>query len=165
MKIMKILSILTILFGFSQCGSNKFVKNPSFNVDKAVYNKWVGGQPGVSGTMLEIQLKNASDIVFDSLYFQNKVTKVEIKEFNNTIQLIGHFSTSNSKIIQKRDLILDADTVRELENTLPNTDKFPFELEENEAILSFKKGDKTVYYKIKKIKKEISRPIPSVNKF
>lgn len=50
MKVMKILTILTILFGFSQCGSSSIIKNPAFKVEKAFYNNWVGGQKGVAGT-------------------------------------------------------------------------------------------------------------------
>ena len=75
---MKTLSILAILLSFAQCGSSTLVQNPSFKVEKAFYNNWVGGQPGVSGTKLEIHLKNASEVIFDSLYFKNKRTKVEV---------------------------------------------------------------------------------------
>ena len=161
MKIMKIISILAILFGFSQCGSSTFVKDPPFKVEKAFYNNWVGGQPGVSGTKLEIHLENASEIIFDSLYFHNKRTKVEISELDNSMQLIGHFSTSKRK---NRDLILDADPKKELQNTLPNLEKFPFELEEKEAILSYKKGDKTLYFKIQNINEVQAEIFPSANK-
>ena len=88
MKIIKILFILTLLFGFSQCGSNTFVKNPSFKVEKAFYNHWVGGQPGVRGTKVEMHLKDASEINFDALYFQGKVTKVEVSMKDGFVQVI-----------------------------------------------------------------------------
>jgi hypothetical protein len=161
MKIMKILSILTILFGFSQCGSNTFVKNPTFKVEKAFYNHWVGGQPGVRGTKLELHLKDVAGINFDALYFQGKITKVEVSTKDGFIQVIGHFSTSKT---QKRDLILDLDTTKELENKVPNLEKFPFELKENEAVLSYKKGIKMLCFKIENISKVQSTPFPSVNK-
>lgn len=158
---MKILSILTIIVSFSHCGSNKFVKNPSFKVEKAVYNNWVGGQQGVSGTKLEIHLINAASINFDSLYFQNKITKVEVIKLDDKLQLIGHFSTSKR---QNRDLILDVDPKKELQNTLPNLEKFPFELKENEAILSYKKGQKRMYFKIENIKEIQFVAFPSANR-
>tara|TARA_R110002049_G_scaffold114646_1_gene265892 strand:- start:11764 stop:12252 length:489 start_codon:yes stop_codon:yes gene_type:complete len=161
MKIMKILSILTIIVGFSQCGSSKFVKEPSFNIEKAFYNYWVGGQPGVSGTKLEIHLSNSSEIIFDSLFFQNKTTKVEVNNLDNAVQLIGHFSTSKK---MKRDIILDVNSTNEIENTLPNLKKFPFELKENEAVLSYKKGEKTVFFKIENIKEIEFKAFPSANK-
>ncbi|MDX6745436.1 hypothetical protein SHK09_01425 [Polaribacter sp. PL03] len=158
---MKILSILTILFGFSQCGSNSLVKNPPFKVEKAFYNNWVGGQPGVTGTKLEIHLLAADAIAFDSLYFQNKITKVEVSKLENVVQLIGHFSTSKRK---NRDLVLDVDATKELQNTLPNIKKFPFELKDNEAIVSYKKGDKTLFYKLENINKVQSIAFPSANR-
>jgi NADH dehydrogenase/NADH:ubiquinone oxidoreductase subunit G len=161
MKSIKILSILTLLFGFSQCGSNTFVKNPTFKVEKAFYNNWVGGQPGVRGTKVEMHLKDASEINFDALYFQGKVTKVEVSMKDGFVQVIGHFSTSKT---QKRDVILDLDATKELENKVPNLEKFPFELKENEAMLSYKRENKTVYFKIENIKKVRSIPFPSMNK-
>ena len=161
MKIMKILCTLTLLLGFSQCGSNTFVKNPTFKVEKAFYNNWVGGQPGVSGTKVEMHLKDASEINFDALYFQGKVTKVEVSMKDGFTQVIGHFSTSKT---QKRDVILDLDATKELENKVPSLEKFPFELKENEAVLRFKKGVKTLYFKIENISKVQSMLYPSVNK-
>lgn len=158
---MKILSILTLLFGFSQCNSSKFVENPPFKVNKAFYNNWSGGQAGVSGIKLEIQLENAQEIEFDSIYFQKKKTKVEVLQKGNKTDLIGHFSTSKNI---NRDLILDADPTKELKNTLPTIKKFPFQLKENEAILSYKKGKKIVYFKIENIKKAKPMFFPSANK-
>ncbi|AQS94429.1 hypothetical protein BXQ17_10295 [Polaribacter sp. BM10] len=161
MKVMKILTILTILFGFSQCGSSSIIKNPVFKVEKAFYNNWVGGQKGVAGTKLEIQLENALEIEFDSIYFQNKIAKAEVVVNGNKVQLIGHFS-SNVNI--KRDVILDSNPTKELENTLPTVKKFPFQLEKNEAIISFNKDGKSVFYKVKNIKEVQSRAFPMAQK-
>ncbi len=158
---MKILSILTLLFGFTQCTSTKFIKNPSFKVTKAVYNNWSGGQPGVGGIKLVMHLKNAKDIAFDSVYFQKKITKIEVTEKENAMHLIGHFTNSKSV---KRDLILDADPTKELKNTPPLITKFPFDLKENEAVLTYKKGNKTVYFKLENIKKVQPKFFPSANK-
>jgi hypothetical protein len=161
MKIIKILFILALLFGFLQCGSNTFVKNPTFKVEKAFYNNWVGGQPGIRGIKVEMHLKDASEINFDALYFQGKVTKVEVSMKDGLAQVVGHFSTSK---IQKRDIILDLDVTKELENKVPKLDKFPFELKENEAVLSCKKGVKTLYFKIENISKVVLMPFPFLNK-
>ncbi|QOD59748.1 hypothetical protein H9I45_10335 [Polaribacter haliotis] len=155
---MKIVSIFAIILGFSQCGSSKFVKNPSFKIEKAVYNNWKGGQPGVSGTKLEIHISNASEIEFESLFFQQKETKVEVSKDGDKTILIGHFSTSTK---EKRDLILDADPTKELKNTPPNIENTKFDLKENEAVLTYKKGDKVHYYMIKDIKKTQPTFFPS----
>ena len=161
MKIIKILSILVILVSFSQCGVSTLVKNPTLKVEKAFYNKWFGGQPGVSGTKVEIHLKDASEVIFVALYFQGKRTKVEVSQIEKFTRIIAHFSTSKRK---NRTLILDADATKELENTLPSLEEFPFQLKENEAMLSYKNDNKIVYFKIENIKKTQSIPFPSMNK-
>lgn len=158
---MKFLSIIAILFSFTQCGSIKLENNPPFKFKKASYNNWVGGQPGVSGTIVEIELGESSNIDFDSIFFRNKSTKVEINTSNGKTLLIGHFNTSKR---QNRDLILDADVTKEMKNTLPDVKKFPFELKKDEAILSYKLGDKINYFKIEDIEK--TKPVfyPRANK-
>jgi hypothetical protein len=161
MKGMKILSILIILLSFAQCGSSTLVHNPPFKVEKAFYNNWVGGQPGVRGIKLEIYLKNAAEITFDSLFFKNKKTKVEVLQKEGRTQLIGHYSTSKRR---NSDIIIDIDPKKELQNTLPIINKFPFELKDDEAIISYKKGNKTVFFKIVKIDQIQPIPYPSVNK-
>lgn len=161
MKTIKILSILVILVSFSQCGVSTLVKNPTLKVEKAFYNKWFGGQPGISGTKVEIHLEDASEVIFVALYFQGKRTKVEVSQIEKFTRIIAHFSTSKRK---NRTLILDADATKELENTLPSLEEFPFQLKENEAMLSYKNDNKIVYFKIENIKKTQSIPFPSMNK-
>ena len=158
MKTIKIVSILTMLFSFSQCSSTMFVSSPPFTVEKAFYNNWAGGQPGVSGIKLEIHLKDASNVIFDALYFKGKKTKVEVRVVAGKSQLIGHFSTATR---QNKDLILDIDSKNELDNTVPNLEKFPFKLKENEAVLSYKKGDKILFFKIEDIDEVDAMVFPS----
>jgi hypothetical protein len=158
---MKTVSILVILLSFSQCGGSTLVKTPILKVEKAFYNKWVGGQPGVSGTKLEIHLEDAQEVIFVALYFQGKRTQVEVSKIDKFTRIIAHFSTSKRK---NRNLILDADITKETGNTLPSLEEFPFQLKENEAILSYKKENKTVYFKIENIKKVQSIPFSSMNK-
>ena len=160
---MKILSIVAILFGFSQCGSTKIVKNPPFKIESAVYNHWTGGLPGVSGTRVEIRLSEKSSIAFDSLFFLNKATKVEIREEKGNTFLTAHFSTSKKRN-QNRDVILHSDSKMEINNKVPVNDNFPFELKENEAIISYKIDEKTKYYKIENVEQTKSDFYPSVKK-
>ncbi|WP_157662452.1 hypothetical protein [Polaribacter sp. SA4-10] len=158
---MKLISIIAILFSFTQCGSIKVEKNPPFKIEKASYNNWVGGQPGVRGTKVEIALKENSSIIFDSLFFRNKSTKVEINTAGSKMLLIGHFNTSKR---QNRDLILDADVTKEMKNTPPDVNDFPFELKENQAIISYKVGYKIKYFKIENIEKTKPVFFPRANK-
>ena len=43
MRTIKILSILFLLLGFSQCGGSTLVKKSTLKVEKAFYNNWFGG--------------------------------------------------------------------------------------------------------------------------
>jgi hypothetical protein len=144
---MKILSLLAIIFGFSQCGSAKFDMNPPFKIDSASYTNWVGGQPGVRGTKVEIVLTEKLDIVFDSLFFNNKKTKLENREIDQATFLIGHFTTSKNQ-----DKILHLDSKKEIKNEAPEKIKFPFELKNNEAVISYFINNKTHYYKLETLK-------------
>ena len=67
--------------------------------------------------------------------------------------LIGHFNNSNR---EKYDIIIDADRKKEINNKPPETVKIPFELKENEAVISYKEDGKTKYFKIENIKQVIS---------
>ncbi|WP_435675513.1 hypothetical protein [Polaribacter sp.] len=148
---MKILSIVVILLSFLQCKSVKLDKGIPFEITSASYTNWDGGQAGVSGTRVEIKLKTASNIIFDSLYFQNKVTKVEVKNNKETTLLMGHFNTSKRN---DRDFILDMDSKNELHNPIPERKKFPFKLKENEAIIRYRISDTVRYFKIENVQKQ-----------
>ena len=156
---MKTISILIIILSFSQCGSAKIENKAPFKIASATYNNWVGGVPGVSGTRVEIKLTEKEDIVFDSLFFQNKKTKVEISEEKKVTVLRGFFNTSTKKNV---DFILHSDAKKELKNTVPKQEKFPFELKQNEAIISYKINNKTKFYKIENINEVKSALFPKI---
>jgi hypothetical protein len=53
----------------------------------------------------------------------------------------------------KPDIILDVNSSKEINNTVPENKKLPFELNRNEAIISYSLKGKTKYFKVKSIKK------------
>ena len=161
MRAIKLISITLIIISFSLCKSINIEKEAPFQLEKSAYNSWVGGQPGVKGIQLVIALKENSTIAFDSLFFHKKATKVEINMVGEKMLLIGHFNTSSRL---NSDLILDINVAKEIKNSVPELKKFPFELKDNEAVLSYRLGGKTNYFKIKNI--ENSKPIffPKANK-
>ncbi|WP_297806568.1 hypothetical protein [uncultured Polaribacter sp.] len=158
---MKFLSIIAILISFTQCGSIKLENNPPFTIEKASYHHWIGGQPGISGSNIEIELKENSNIDFDSIFFQNNSTKLEINTVDNKTILIGNFNTSKRS---KRNLILDSNAVNELKNEIPKSQNIPFKLLENEAIITYKTKNKLKYFKIKNIQKAKRKFFPRTNK-
>jgi len=148
---MKLLGILLITFGFTQCGSLKLEKNPPFEIVSAKSQNWIGGMPGSNGMMVTISYKSESDIAFDSIYFSKKISKLQRYKNNGNKSLLATVYTSVS--LGKSDLIMHSDTKKELKNELPKTKKFPFELKENEAIISYLENGIVKFYKIENIRK------------
>lgn len=152
MKTINFLFILTIIISFSQCGSLKFDEHPPFEIKSAVYENWFGGQPGVSGINVKIHFSSNRTIEFDSIYFSNKVAKLEAKDANKNTVVFGYFNTST----RQNNLVLDANPIKELKNPVPEIKKFPFKLKKNQAVISYKINGKIKYYKIKSLVKSKS---------
>tara|TARA_B100000795_G_C22804465_1_gene443943 strand:- start:4977 stop:5444 length:468 start_codon:yes stop_codon:yes gene_type:complete len=147
---MKTLLALVIIVCFTKCGGTKFVESPPFKITSATYNHWVGGVPGVSGTNVRISYTADSNVVFDSIYFLKRSSKLELKKINGTKLLMGYFKNESSN--QKADYILHVAVEKEMGNKPPPINNFLFDLKENEAVISYKKGTKIKYFKIKSLK-------------
>lgn len=150
MKKMKLLAIFSLVFGLFQCASTKFDKNPPFKINGATYNYYLGGMPGVSGTWVRINYKKTNEVVFDSLFFQGRKTKVMLETLNKNTYLKGHFNTST--VNSKEDLILHRKGEKEYGNKPPQP-KIPFELKNNEAVISYVQEGVTKYFKVENIVK------------
>ena len=149
MKILKILSVFTIIFSLLQCGSINFEMSPPFEINSAAYFSWVGGQPGISGMNLKISYTSDKNIQFDSIYFRKRIVKLKASNLEDQKMIVGHFNTSSPN----REIVLQLDPMKEMKNEIPQIKKFPFELNENEAIISYKVNDEIKYFKIKIVKK------------
>ncbi|GGI56327.1 hypothetical protein [Winogradskyella haliclonae] len=141
-KAFRFLSIAIISVSFAQCASTMKLEKEAPTTFGDVYcQSWVAGvKGGGSGTNIFIEtLKD--DIVLDSVFFRGKVSKLETKPKNRQL-FIGRFlSTSNTEGVNlensKSDIISGKD--------------FPFELENNECVVSYIKEGKTRYYKLSNI--------------
>lgn len=134
---------------FSQCSSaQKLQKEAPVVIGEAYFQKWVAGiKGGGSGINLFISTEDSSleNIELDSIYFRGKSSKLEFKP-NNPSLFVGRFSTGRN---QKKDIIMSDKPNAEYGNELPKIkSKFPFELKENECVVSYKEGNKTKYFKI-----------------
>jgi hypothetical protein len=140
---------ITLLF--IQCSSTQFVKNPEFNITSATYHSWVGGQPGTGGINIKIDVENATEVNFGAVYFRGKQTKLNRNKKNDTIFLLGHFPKKSNK----NGLVLDKNTVKELQNKPPvDENTFPFQLEKNEIVISYSYKEKIKYFKTKVVKQK-----------
>lgn len=160
MKI-KLLFITILSVTLTNCGGSKsnnseldFTTNPPFKIQKVYSQKWVAGvKGGGSGTNLYITLSEASEgIQFKELFFRNK--KIEVSSSKNKV--IGYFKNKNNQ-----DVIMDGNATNEAANIPP--EKIPFQLKDNEAVVSYLENDKVVYYKISNIEEKEILAYPQSN--
>jgi hypothetical protein len=147
MKFQKAIILVMFAVIFSQCAATKFDSKPPFTITGATYNSWVGGQQGVSGIRLVFNYESKETIKFQKVYFANKVGSLEPREKDGKVFLTGHISTSTRR---GKELVLDIDPKKEMKNELPEK-TFPFELKENEAVISYLENGVTKFYKVKDI--------------
>lgn len=152
LKIMKIrftiLSILGLLvssIGLSQCQSakTKLQKTAPFTITKAFYQDWMGGQPGNSGTTVQLHLSTDKSVQPDSLFFQNRVTAIDIKPSDE-----GNLWVANFRKVARKPINMTDNPRGEYGNPVPEMVNFPFELEKDEAVLKYTLDNKAYYYKI-----------------
>lgn len=144
-KIFSILSLLISSIGLSQCQSAKIKlqKKTPFTIQKAYYQDWMGGQPGNSGTTVQLMVNSTKEVQPDSLFFQNRVAHIEIKPSDKVKLWVANFR----KVVRK-DINMTDNPTGEYGNPVPEMTNFPFELEKDEAVLMYSKDAKVYYFKI-----------------
>ncbi|SNR39975.1 hypothetical protein SAMN06265371_102305 [Lutibacter agarilyticus] len=156
MKTLKKTSIGIAVIGlllFISCGSTSKISenNPPFKVLSATYTEWLGGQPGVNGVLVSIKIDNLA-IKLDSVYFRNTSALLKLNKKTTSYNVSIVLPNTN------KNLQLDIDPRKEFGNEVPDiSTKIPFELNDNEAVVSYLQKGKTNYYKISsliEIKKE-----------
>ena len=150
MKAMKFFLVGIILTSFFQCGSLKFENNPPFKILTATYQNDYEVSKIFGETVVKISYTSTKEILFDSIYFNNKIAKLEVESSNSNKLIIGILKNSNFN----NGFVLDKNPIKELHNPLPNFQNFPFKLKKNEAIISYKVDEKIKYFRISDLKKE-----------
>lgn len=141
-----VLIISTSVFILVQCSCVKstFQENPPFTITESHFQKWIGGQPGVSGTSVHVLLSAIDENVQpDSLFFNQSKAKLDIKTAEE-----GHLWVANFRKSSPRDIIMHSEPQEEYGNTAPKMETFPFELSGGEAVISYYTKEKKMYYKI-----------------
>lgn len=157
--ILTLLPVITIMIFATNCSTaQKLQKEAPAEFDEVYFKKWTGGvRGGGSGINLFIPVSNTS-IELDSVYFRGRAVKLETKPQNKTL-FIGRFETDFN---QPKDFILSSDPLEEAKNELPKKPTpIPFELENNECVVSYKKNNETLYYKINGIVEKERQHYPS----
>lgn len=150
---MKLFGILIFAITFTQCASIKMDTNPPFTVKSATYTHVTGGLPGNNSLNLMIEFTSTNTINFENVFFQNRITSAVIEKKQNKQYIAARYNTSSGE--DRKDLVLHANSKEEYGNTASSKTKkeFPFDVKENEAVVSYKIGEKTHYFKIQNIKK------------
>ena len=148
---MKISGVIFFALIFVKCASLKLEENPPFKIKGATYASFVGGMPGSRGTNVTFYYEGSTAVVFDSIYFKGRKTLVQLKKDKKGNYLSGKFYSARKN--PKADLQLHKDAAKEYGNKPPKAkEKMPFDLKENEALISYKEGGKTKYFKVEKLK-------------
>ncbi len=154
--------MVLIMISFSQCSSaQKLQKETPIKLQTTYYQHWVAGiKGGGSGINIFILTENSElkNIQLDSVYFRGKASKLEVKP-NNPNLFIGRFLLTPK---QKRDVIMSNKPKAEYGNELLKLkEKIPFELKENECVVSYKEESKIKYFKIKNVVEKQPQYYPS----
>lgn len=124
-----------------------FQSNPPFKVEKASYSKWLSDQSGVHGISIQIQL-NKTTVAIDSVYFRNNSIKLNLDNSTSNSMYVGSMVLPNTN----KNLQMNMDSKKEFGNTVPDiSQKIPFKLAQNEAVVSYFYKNKRYYFKISEV--------------
>ncbi len=150
-KLLFLPTIYLLVISITQCSSAQIDKKAPATITEVFYQEWVGGQPGSRGTLVTIKLDTPNTkMTFDSIYFDGKVVKLKSNLVKNEQIITGNFMV----LTNPNGMVLHTDPKKEFGNTAPNLEaKIPFEIEKNEAIISYSIHNKIRYFKVENIKK------------
>jgi len=141
--------VLITLLG--QCKSNqiKFKEKPDFQIINSFYQDFIGGQPGNSGTLVFLTVTTSTELIPDSLYFQNRVAVIQSQTKENQKLWTARFQKTT-----RNEINLKENQNTNLSAEVPEMDAFPFKLQNDEAILLYHQNNTAYYYKLKGLKQK-----------
>lgn len=168
MKLQTLIITAFLSLVLTQCKSSKQVNKESVTNEKEMkleaqgditvgqvyFQKWVAGrEEGGSGINIFFpDLINKNNFTIDSVYFRNMVGKI----MNGKASYFASLSASN------KDIIMSNEPNAEYGNTMPNnSEAFPFQLKDNECVISYIDGNEIKYYKIENIVEKETQYMPS----
>lgn len=162
--ILLLLTVPLVLLSFSNCGGAQnnngkmtLEQNPPFKISDAYYQNWVAGvKEGGSGTNVHLAFSEMDpDVVIQNIYFRNH--KLEAKgNRNEPKHFIGYLKNE-----AQRDLIMNADPMKEAQNTPSKA--IPFQLGDNQVVVEYWFGGRKNYYKIENLTEKEMIPYPQAN--
>lgn len=159
-----ILTLPLLLVSLINCGGTQktnmeksLVQNPPFKITEAYYQNWVAGvKEGGSGTNVHIVLREMNpEVGIENIYFRDRILKAK-NDAKQPNQFVGYLRNSS-----QRDIIMDQNPIKEAQNTPSKS--FPFQLEENQAVVEYQFNGKKHYYKITNLSQKDMIPYPQAN--
>ena len=152
--------VSVVLITFYSCAGGKdagysFEQEPPFTLGTVYYQDWVAGvREGGSGTNVHISIDSyTDDVVIKNIFFSNKIQKAQNSP-QNVDQYVGYFKNKG-----RPDIVMDGDPLKEAQNIPPEA--FPFQLKNNEAVLSFLHNNEVKYVKITNMERKPMIAYPS----
>jgi len=134
----------------------QFQSTAPLEITAPYYNSWIAGvQGGGSGVNVFLPLKENGNIVIDSLHFRGEKTAVETRDK----LIVGRFRHSTNT---QKDIIMSSNPQDEYKNKRDLIrEPSPFNLAQNDCVVSYSVNGNRLYYKISNLKKEESMAYPS----
>ncbi len=151
-KLLVISFVLIGLLGIVKCKSidktNKATDLP-FTIKEIKYFDWMGGQPGVKGTSLQILVETVNEVKPDAIYFRGTRYQLESKPNKQGAIWIANLTAST----QNPDRKMCIEVTDEYGNKPPSVEPSSLGLKNDEALLSYFTKGKQQFYKITKLVK------------
>ena len=156
-KIFRLLLLMIVLVSFSQCSSaQKLQKEAPTAFGEVYFQSWVAGVKG-GGAGLNIFIETQTDkIILDSVYFRGEVSKLEVKPANK-LRYIGRFISESNK---KQNPLTEATNTEDLDTNL----KMPFDLKDDECVVSYNLNGITKYFKLSNVREKQGLALPMVTR-
>ena len=141
--------ILVIAIAMEGCGSTgnvdtgiSFDQHPPFQIEKAYFQQWVAGvREGGSGTDVYIEFSQMEpNVVIQEIYFRGEILEAK-SSLQTPKKYSAHLTHSSSDTT-----IMHKDVLKEAENTPRKS--FPFQLEDDQAVMGYWFGGEKKYFKI-----------------
>lgn len=155
---MKVITYMMVVLAFSlsSCSSQKKMgTQPPFEMGEATCQAWSGGRAeSGSGMLLEIPVlnENRGEMKLQQAFFRGKIADLSFENTDKGLIAKANFKNQN---MEKPDIIMHRDSRLEVGNRPPKPkQEFPFELEDDQCVLSFLDGDTLKYFKVENIKEK-----------
>ena len=149
-------NLFKILFGgitmlaFAQCGSSQTLETTApFTLDNPVIEPWTAGEAQeFRGVNLLLPVRSGKDFVLDTVYYGKKKAPLTKIQKDNYLVYKATIDTTNAPY----DIVMHADPKEEFGNRPPVSEKVPFELKGDEAVISYLENGDRKYVKITGLK-------------